>query len=257
MPPIVPIAPAASTSYFSLSDLSFWAVLPLLLLAAAVVVLHLIDPRFTRRYARAFLPLLVQLLMIAAYAWGIVRISHWAADVVGYCLLVVVVTGLHPYGRRRWLPLFLSVAVSGALAVGCLLLAFKALPARTVFIVSSVLMVLHLTTSTASTLKTFELSHRVTRDHRIYLLANGATQLEALMPSVRRALRGGLLWQLRHRSTSFVVMLPVLMTALLIGGFSPLAALAATLLFALSALGASILSAVAAIWLCTSHSSGQ
>ena len=256
LPPLPSAAPtsvfplsAPPTSLFSLSDLSVWAVLPVLLLAAAVVVLHLTDPRFARRYVRSFVPLLVQLLLMAAYAWALFRLSHWAADVAGYCLLVVVTTGLHPYGRRHWLPLLLSVSVADALAVGSLLLAFQALPTRTVFIVSSVLLVLHLTSSTASSLRTFEVSHRVTRDHIIYLLANGATQMEALMPSVRRALRPGLLWQLRHRPTSFVVMLPVLMAALLLGGFSPAAALAVTLLFALAALGASILSAATALWL--------
>ena len=256
MPPIPPIPPA-SASFLSLSDISVWAVLPVLLLGAAVVLLHFVDPRFSRRYARAFVPIIAQLLMVAAYAWAVFRLSHWAADVAGYCLLVVVVTGLHPYGRRRWLPLLLSVAVAGALAVGCLLLAFKVLPTRTVFVVSSVLLVLHLVTSTASTLKAFEVSHRVTRDHRIYLLANGATQLESLMPSVRRALRAGLMWQLRHRPTSFVVMLPILMVALLLGGFTPAAALAVTILFALAALGASILAAVGALWLCTHRSSDQ
>ncbi len=255
MPPIPPVPPA-SASLLSLSDISVWAVLPVLLLGAAVTVLHFVDPRFSRRYARAFVSIIVQLLMVAAYTWAVFQLNHWLAGVAGYCLLVVVITGLHPYGRRRWLPMLLSVAVAGALAVGCLLLALKVLPTRTVFVVSSVLLVLHLVTSTASTLKAFEVGHRVTRDHRIYLLANGATQLESLMPSVRRALRAGLLRQLRHRPTSFVVMLPVMMVTLLLGGFTPAAALAVTILFALAALGASVLSALAALWLCTHHSSG-
>ena len=100
-----------------------------------------------------------------------------------------------------------------------------------------------------SGVRTYRRSLRHTEAHRRYLLANGATRLESVIPSVRRALRSAVLPLALHRTSSMLLVLPVLFFALLLGGFSLAGAMVALLLLWLLALAVGVLATVLALWL--------
>ena len=76
-----------------------------------------------------------------------------------------------------------------------------------------------LLTSTPKAMKAYTRSLRHTESHRRYLLANGATRHETLLPSVRRAVRVAVLPLLpRRRQATMMVALPVFFFTLLSAG---------------------------------------
>jgi len=102
----------------------------------------------------------------------------------------------------------------------------------------------YLLTSVVQMAQTYDSSLRHTEEHRRYLIANGATLLESVMPSVRRALRASVQAQLKQMASPLVVAMPLLFCGMLMGGAQPLLSLAVTLLLMAAAFGASVFSAV-------------
>ena len=98
-------------------------------------------------------------------------------------------------------------------------------------------------------LQTYKRSRLHTREHYEYMMGNGATRLEALMPSVRRALRATLMPILRLWSRPLTAAPLLLLLGMLLCGTNPFAAAVATLLTALTFTGVIILATVGAIWL--------
>lgn len=107
----------------------------------------------------------------------------------------------------------------------------------------------HLLKTTRSGMTTYHRSRQNTLEHYEYLLGNGATRLEALMPSVRRALRAAILSTLHNWSSKLTSAPLLLLLGMLLAGAEPLAAAVATLLLSLSFIGLSVLTVVAGIWI--------
>lgn len=143
------------------------------------------------------------------------------------------------------LPVGVAVLVGGAAMAGCLALC---LPCRTFWPVYG-LMVIGLLLSVPRAMQTYHRSLKHTEAHRLYLIANGATHLESLVPSVRRAFRAALLPVAWRWSSPLVVAMPFLLLGLLIGGVTPAAALATTVLMWVAVVAASVLSSALAMWL--------
>jgi ABC-type iron transport system FetAB permease component len=146
---------------------------------------------------------------------------------------------------RQWLSVLFSSAVGSAVMSGCLLLS---LPSQ-LFWPVAVFMLWCLLKSVSRCMLTYVRCYRHTEHHRLYMLANDATLLEAVIPCVRRALRASLLAVLWQRSSPLMVGMPFLFLGLLIGGCTLTVALLLTVLLWLSVLAATVLASVLALWL--------
>lgn len=111
------------------------------------------------------------------------------------------------------------------------------------------LMLVFLLMSVPRAFRAYQRSLVHTDSHRRYLLANGATHLESLMPSVRRAFRAALLPLSLHRTSPMLFVLPFLFFTLLADGFSLGAALVCIVLSWLTALAVAVLAVVLSLWL--------
>ena len=143
------------------------------------------------------------------------------------------------------LPVAVAILVGGFAMAGCLVLC---LPCRTFWPVFGVV-VIGLLLSVPRAMETWHRSLKHTDAHRRYLVANGATHLESLVPTVRRALRAAVLPVAWRWSSPIVVAMLLLLLGLLIGGVTPAAAVATTLLLWVAVVAASVLSSVLAMWL--------
>ncbi len=91
------------------------------------------------------------------------------------------------------------------------------------------------------------LKHTVT--HRRYMIANGATHLESIVPCARRALRAAFLPMLWQRSSHMPLAMVLLFSALLLCGVTISAAIVITLMTWAAAIAAAVLAIVLTIWL--------
>ena len=235
--------------FLSLSDFSVWgAILLALLLSAAVGLFWLTDRRILHRVVRVFGTAAAQLAFVALYVWVLYRLDRWWADVL-WLVAMGVATGALSVRQaqlswRQWLlPVAVVATVVSGLVAGVLLLA---MPSRLFVPITGVLMA-QLLTSLTQALRTYTSSLRHTAEHRLFLLANGATKTEALMPTVRRTLRGAVLPLLGQLASPLAVAMPLLFCGMLMGGATIGAALASTLMLWAAAFVAVVAAAVAAI----------
>ena len=105
-----------------------------------------------------------------------------------------------------------------------------------------------LVTSVLETLQTYQRSLMHTEAHRQYMLANGASLLESLMPSVRRALRAAVQPQLRTMAQPLLVTMPLLFVGMLLGGASPVTAVIEMILLMIAAFVSTVVAAIVALY---------
>lgn len=221
----------------------------LVLLALAIAVFALIDRRMVLRVLRVFGVYVVGLLLLGGACWLVWRADAWWAMplfAVAYWLLGVgwCLYQLRPKCRTLLVPVGLSMLVGSVVAGGSLMLCLP----RWAFIPVFGVVVTYLVKAVAQTLLTYRRSLLHTEAHRQYLLANGASVLESLMPSVRRSLRATILPQLRTMASPLVVMMPMLFAGMLLGCSSPVAAAVVSLLLMAAILAASVLAGVVALY---------
>ena len=125
-----------------------------------------------------------------------------------------------------------AVAVAAAALMACL-------PAR-MLPMAAALMALAVAETMGAALTAYMRSFNNTQAHRYYLLANGATHLESLAPSLRRALRACTMPQARHHGAPLATKAALLFTGLLMGGTTAATAALTTLLICAAALVATI-----------------
>ncbi len=146
-------------------------------------------------------------------------------------------------------PLLYTTVVSvlaGSFAVaGCMVLT---LPCQ-VFWPSVVTMAVCLWLSVPRGMEAYVNCLRHTGAHRRYLLANGATHVESVVPSARRALRASLLPVLWQRSAVMPVALVLMGCGLLMAHVDILPTVVTVLMVWAGSIAASVLSTVLAMWL--------
>ncbi len=232
-----------------ISDMNLWGVVPLaLLLVAAVAVFWLVDRKTSRRVGRALLMVAVQLAVVGGYVWGLQRFSSLWTDLL-WLLVMSLAAAMITQSRRSTPSGFHLLVVAAALCVACGLPSWclaVALPGRLFVPVAGVMMgPVALTADKA--LSAYERSLLHTQAHIRFLLANGASRMESLMPSVRRSLRAAVLAVVRTLLSPVIVAMPPLVGGLLLGGIPVGTALLVALLFVAAFLSAAILSAVVQI----------
>jgi len=236
-------------------ELSPWGTIIVVVLAGAAMALFWwIDRQLLGRLLKAMALLLLQLAVCALCAGGLYYLDSWWADLGGLLLMTAACVGVvavktKQRHSRLLLPLFAGMLTGCAVLSLTLLLCLKELPARMMFVVVAAVLLSGLTEACTSTLQTYVGSLRHTLSHRRYLLANGASQLEMMMPSIRRAMRATVLPQLGKASVSQLVVMPLLLGGLLVGGVPPLQALAVSAILLVAVLAASVMATVVMLFL--------
>lgn len=239
-----------------LTDISLWGVLLVgLMLGVALSLFYVADRRMFQRALRALGLMTSQLAALGACLWVVYELDVWWASVLWALSLsaaggLLVARRAHQPWRRAMLPAGIALITGSCLLAGCLLLAIPVSTGPRLFAVLQSLLVSSMVQSLSSSFATYSASLLHTEAHRRYLLANGASRLESLVPSVRRAVRSAAVAQLQSMALPLLVVAPPLFGGQLIGGVSPLAAAAVACLFMAAALAASVLSVLLfiAVW---------
>lgn len=238
-----------------IDGVSIWGVVLVLLLAGmALSLFWLVDKRTFSRSLKAMVVMTVQLLLAGVYVWGLYELDSWLVN-VAWLMLMSLITAYLCLGRNRlpwmrFLPVVSLSVFAGCLVMGgCMLLAFKPLTFNRLFVPVMAVLVGGLLHSMTLALRTYIISLRYTAAHRMFLQANGATHLEAVMPCVRRALRAALLPQLRSMSSPLLLAMPMLLCGMLICGCEVVPAVVVTLLFMMAGFAATVLSTALTLWL--------
>lgn len=153
---------------------------------------------------------------------------------------------------KQWLIVLAAVVVAGFAVTGSLMLS---LPCR-LFLPVLAVVLLCLMLTVPYSLQTFHRSVVRTAAHRRYILANGGSRLESLIPSVRRALRTAVTGVIWTRSSPIVFAMVLMFCGMMIGGATMAAALLTTLLTWLAVVAASVLGSVLAMLLVAHTTSG-
>ena len=238
-----------------LADISIWgAIVVLLFTAMTVAFLFLIDRRMTLTLVKALGIMSLQMVGVGFYIRLLYKADNWWVDLLWLVLMAALVAyvslrRLRPSGQQLLLPVTGAVLGGCIVAGGSLLLCFRALPPRQLLLPVMAILLGVLLTSTIGALRTYLASLRRTHDHRIYLLANGATHLESLIPSVRRALRASIVPLIGRLGIPVVLAMPMLFGGMLLGGITPAAAAVSTVLVAAASVVATVVSAILLFWL--------
>ena len=186
--------------------------------------------------------------------WGILLVIVLLGAAIAVLWIVdkrVVKKALHPsihmprVPQSLWLPLFGAILLSALALTGCMVLSLSSHAFWPVFVI----LLLCLLGSTPHAFEVYLRSLKHTQAHRRYLMANGATHLESLVPSVRRSLRAAFLPMLWQRSSHMPLAMALLFCTLLLFGTTIAAALAITLMTWAAAIAAAVLAIVLTIWL--------
>ena len=142
------------------------------------------------------------------------------------------------------LPLAAAMLLSAAALAGCMTVSLTCHVFWPVFF----MLLLCILGSTPHAFEVYLRSLKHTKSHRRYLLANGATHLESIVPSVRRSLRAAFLPLLWQRSSHMPLAMGLLFCILILFGATITAAIVITLMIWGAAIAASILAIVLALW---------
>ena len=238
-----------------ISDISFWGVgVAVMLMAVMVGLFYVIDRRMLSRIFRVLAYVGASLAVTALVMWAGMSLDSWWADLlwvlfVGCTVSFLILRKAHLSMKSFYLPLALSVLAGLGISVGTM---FLLTPVAHSLLILSVMGVVagQMFFSVSLALKTYVSSLRHTTEHYQYMLANGASHVEAIMPSVRRSLRASLLPLFRNTATPLVVGPPLFFCGLLMGNVSPLSA--AVIVFVLmmlvwtSCVGATLLTIILA-----------
>lgn len=147
--------------------------------------------------------------------------------------------------KSLWLPLFGAMLLSALVLTGCMALSLSCHAFWPMFII----LLVCLLGSTPYAFEVYLRSLKHTEAHRRYLMANGATHFESIVPSVRRSMRAAVLPMLWQRSSHMPLAMLVLFCTLLLFSATITAALVITLMTWAAAITAAIMAIVLTIWI--------
>lgn len=147
--------------------------------------------------------------------------------------------------KSLWLPLFGAMLVSALALTGCMALSLSCHAFWPMFII----LLVCLLGSTPYAFEVYLRSLKHTEAHRRYLMANGATHFESIVPSVRRSMRAAVLPMLWQRSSHMPLAMLVLFCTLLLFSATITAALVITLMTWAAAITTAIMAIVLTIWI--------
>lgn len=217
----------------------------------------LLDRKMVSKLERNFLLLFIQIGTLGAVTWGVYHFNTWWADMIWFVILTVLsslllLRRIHCVGSRLLIPVFASQIFGISMAASCLiwiLSASNTFFSPRFFVPIAALISGQVHCSLREGMLTYLSSLRRTLSHRQFLLSNGATHLESLIPSVRRALRASLLPYLRIITSPAVLIVPLFWGGMLLSGATPVVATCVLLLLYLAFFVAIVVSQVTFLWL--------
>ena len=213
-----------------------------------MMLLSITDKRLLNRLYRVLIYFVGNMALACAYSWAVMLTDAWWVALLGTVLLTIATSYLTLLKGRLllkpfFLPVFASQLIGMLVVIGTFLLVVKGSPVALLIAITGIASA-QLMTSTCAAMKTYVSSLRHTSDHYLYLLSNGASHFEAVMPSVRRALRASILSQLQQMTSPIFVAPPVAFCALLLAGQGALMSALVAVLLSLSVLAVSFFVAV-------------
>lgn len=239
--------------YFA--DISIWGVLLVAaLVVACLALLYVADRLMLSRVVKAIVVGVAQIALTGLYMKWLYAADSWVLHLLWFVAMVAVmsfttVRQSHLHDNRLLLPV--GGALLGGTVVSCLCLAacFSTIPLRYLFVPAMAVSLSGMFVSVKGALTVYSRSLKHTTDHRYYLLANGASHLESLLPSMRRALRAAVMPHIKTLASPLFMAMPMLMCGMLLVGASPVFAAVTTLIVTAVSMVASVLSAVLLFWL--------
>jgi len=229
-----------------LSDLSLWGIaVVLLLLGGVLAFFYVLDRKSMTQLLRVLLYFCLSMLVVALYMWGLEIFHQWWIHLLWIVIASTILSSLILRRSRLWnrsllVPVHLSVFLGTISAVGIGLLL---LPVHQTLLIPALvgIQAAFMLNTVSEGLKTYIHSMRHTQSHYQYLLANGASHLEAILPSVRRSMRAVLVVNMRMMTTPIAITPPMLLCGLLVAGVSPVLAVIIVCLLILSFMGTGML----------------
>ncbi len=210
------------------TNISLWGLSLLVLLTGAVIALFcFIDRKMMKLLGRVTLYAALSMAVVAGYMWGLFRLDSWWSLLLWTVVLSGGMTFLILWKKKEEkvlrLPVLLAVFAGFLLTI---LVAALLQPDHQPLYLPAVLAVqaAFMYPAVTAGLNGFINSMRHTQPHYQYLLANGATHIEAIRPSLRRGLRATLVTVLSRWTSPMVFAVPMVLCGLLMTGVPPLLA---------------------------------
>ena len=224
-------------------------ILALLLLILPIGALYLLDRPTIRPFVIALLKGLGQLLAISLVIWGVYKTDNIWITIVWYLAMSilagwVVISRSKLSAKDYFLPASAGL-FGGSLVIGLWLLV-AVLPIGPItarwFVPIITVLLGHSAAMLIRGLSTFVSLLQHNRAQYDFLLGNGASRWQALMPFMRSSLLSVISPTIANLSTLALPAIPLLLCGMLIGGFSPINAFALMLFTLVGCIASSVLS---------------
>ena len=222
----------------------------LLLLAVPAYAIFAYDRLTWQKSAVSVARMMVQLLVMGACLWVLYRFDSLWLNLL-WLLLLVMATAFLLVSRARvrsnvlFMPacvaMFISVLLVTAYLLGAVFRPESAWNTRWFVPVTGILMG-HILTTNIPAVRTYFDSLRQDSQPYLTMLGNGATRRQALAPYLTRALKSLTVPTVANLSVMGLFVMPMLLSGLLLGGLSPVAAVFTFVVLVLASIAVSILS---------------
>ena len=229
----------------------------LLLLAVPAYAVYVYDRLMWQKAVVAVTRMLVQLLVMATCLWALYRFDSPWLNLL-WLLLLVMATAFLLVSRARvrshvlFMPacvaMFASVLLVTAYLLGVVFRPESSWSTRWFVPVTGALMA-HILTTNIPAVRTYFDSLRQDSQPYLTLLGNGVPRRQALSPYLTRALKSLTVPALANLSVMGLFVLPMLLSGLLLGGLTPVAAVFTFIVLTLASLAVSVLSLFLTLWL--------
>ena len=232
-----------------MTSLILHTILALLLLILPFGALYLLDRPSVRPLAIALAKGLVQLLIFSLVVWGVYKVDNTWITLVWFMAMTLwagwmIVSKCKLSVKDYLLPASAGLFV-GVLAVGLWLLVavlpIDAITARWLVPIMAVL-IGHSAIMLVRGLSTFVSLTTNNRAQYYFLIGNGASKWQAMMPFMRSSLLAVISPTIANLSALALATLPLLFCGMLLGGLSPINAFAVMLYSVLGCIASSVLS---------------
>ena len=232
-----------------MTSLILHTILALLLLILPFGALYLLDRPSVRPLAIALAKGLVQLLIFSLVVWGVYKVDNTWITIVWFMAMTLwagwmIVSKCKLSVKDYLLPASAGLFV-GVLAVGLWLLVavlpIDAITARWLVPIMAVL-IGHSAIMLVRGLSTFVSLTTNNRAQYDFLIGNGASKWQAMMPFMRSSLLAVISPTIANLSALALATLPLLFCGMLLGGLSPINAFAVMLYSVLGCIASSVLS---------------
>lgn len=223
-------------------------ILALLLLILPLGALYLLDRPSMKPFATALTKGFIQLLIFSLIVWAVYKVDNICLS-IGWLLVMAVWAGFLVITKCKLTILQYLFPASvglfgGTLLVGLWLLVavlpIDHISARWFLPVMAVLLG-HSASMLVRGINNFVTMLQRNRGQYDFLLGNGASQWQALMPFIRTSLLAILSPTIANLSALALVSLPLLFCGMLLGGFAPINAFAMMLYAVLGSIASSVL----------------